>query len=76
MLVTQGGIAVNEKNRELKERLTAAGLPVLDIHELKEKAERITGKPRKMPRGERTVAEVISREGTLQDVIYSVPDQD
>ena len=76
VLVTQGGIAVNEKNRELKERLTAAGLPVLDIHELKEKAERITGKPRKMPRGERTVAEVISREGTLQDVIYSVPDQD
>ena len=76
VLVTQGGIAVNEKNRELKERLTAAGLPVLDIHALKEKAERITGKPRQMPHGDRVVANVISREGTLQDVIYSVPGEE
>ena len=76
VLVTQGGIAVNEKNRELQERLAAAGLPVLDIHALKEKAERITGKPRQMPHGDRVVANVISREGTLQDVIYSVPDEE
>ena len=76
VLVTQGGIAVNEKNRELKERLPAAGLPVLDIHALKEKAERITGKPRQMPHGDRVVANVISREGALQDVIYSVPDEE
>jgi len=73
VLVTQGGIAVNEKNAELKERLKAAGLPVIDIHELKEKAEKITGKPAKLPRGERAVAEVIYRDGTVQDTIYNVP---
>lgn len=35
VLVTQAGVAVNPKNTELRERLRAAGLPVVDIHELK-----------------------------------------
>ena len=72
VLVTQGGIAVNPKNAELTERLKAAGLPIVDIQELKEKTERITGTPRKLPKGDRVVAEVIGREGTLQDQIYNV----
>jgi len=72
VLVTQGGIAVNPDKEELRDRLVAAGLPVVDIHELKEKAERITGMPRKLPKGDRVVAEVISRYGDLQDQIYNV----
>jgi len=72
VLVTQGGIAVNPRRAELKDRLTEAGLPVIDIVELKEKTERITGKPSKQPRGERVVAEVTSRDGELQDKIYNV----
>ncbi len=72
VLVTQGGIAVNPAKTELRDRLVAAGLPVVDIHELKEKAERITGVPQKLPKGDRVVAEVISRYGDLQDQIYSV----
>ena len=72
VLVTQGGIAVNPKNVELKQRLLAAGLPVVDITELKEKAERITGKPNRLPKGDRAVAEVIYRDGTLLDTIYNV----
>ena len=72
VLVTQGGIAVNPAREDLRERLTAAGLPVVDIHELKEKTERITGKPAKAPHGDRVVAEVIGREGALQDVIYNI----
>ena len=73
VLVTQGGIAVNPKNVELTANLKAAGLPVVDIHELKEKTERITGKPQKAPKGDRVVAEVISRDGDLLDRIYNVP---
>ena len=73
MLVTQGGIAVNPKNTELTKNLKAAGLPVIDIHELKEKTEAITGKPAKAPKGDRVVAEVISRYGDKQDEIYNVP---
>lgn len=72
VLVTQGGIAVNPKNKELREKLISAGLPVSDICELKEKTERITGTPRKLPRGDRVVAEVISRNGGVLDRIYSV----
>ena len=72
VLVTQGGIAVNPKNEELTERLKAAGLPVTDIHALKEKTEAITGKPAKVPHGDRVVAQVIDRYGRLQDEIYNV----
>ena len=72
VLVTQGGIAVNPKNVELTQRLKDAGLPIVDIRELKEKTERITGTPRHLPKGDRVVAEVIGRNSQLQDVIYNV----
>ena len=72
VLVTQGGVAVNPAKAELKDRLLAAGLPVVDIHQLKEKAEKITGVPQKLPKGDRVVAEVISRYGDLQDQIFNV----
>ena len=72
VLVTQGGIAVNPKNGELRQRLKAAGLPIVDIWELKEKTERITGIPKRLPKGDRVVAQVISRQGDLLDEIYNV----
>ena len=72
VLVTQGGIAVNPKNAELKLRLKDAGLPVIDIQELKEKTERITGVPKRLAKGDRPVAEVIYRDGTHLDTIYNV----
>ena len=72
VLVTQGGIAVNPKNSELKQRLLSAGLPVIDIHDLKAKTEAITGKPQALPKGDRVVAEVIGRNGNVQDTIYNV----
>lgn len=75
VLVTQGGIAVNPKNVELIRDLKAAGLPVVDIHELKEKTERITGKPQPIVKGDRVVAEVISRNGGVLDRIYNVPNR-
>jgi citrate lyase subunit alpha/citrate CoA-transferase len=74
VLVTQKGIAVNPRNGELGEKLKKAGLPVVDIHELKRTAERITGVPRKLDKGDRAVAKVIYRDGTLLDTIYSVAD--
>lgn len=73
VLVTQGGIAVNPKNTELMARLTDAGLPVVDILELKEKAERITGTPSKIHRGDKIVANVIGRDGDITDHIFNIP---
>lgn len=72
VLVTQRGIAVNPKNGELMQRLKDAGLNIVDIHELKEIAERITGRPEKITRGDRKVANVIYRDGTQIDEIRSV----
>ncbi|MBR5230888.1 MAG: citrate lyase subunit alpha [Clostridia bacterium] len=72
VLVTQRGVAVNPKNEELMLRLKDAGLPVVDIRQLKETAERITGVPAGIKRGERTVANVIYRDGTLIDTIKSI----
>ena len=71
VLVTQAGIAVNPRNAELADRLKAAGLPITDIRQLKEKAERLTGVPNHLRRGERVVANVISRDGQLLDQIWS-----
>ena len=72
VLVTQGGIAVNPARTDLRDRLMAAKLPVLDIHELKDKIQGITGKPKSLVKGDRVVAEVIGRDGDLLDRIYSV----
>ncbi|MBQ4324163.1 MAG: citrate lyase subunit alpha [Clostridia bacterium] len=76
VLVTQGGIAVNPRRAELRDRLLDAGLPVIDIHALKEKTERITGKPEPLCKGDRVVAEVVSRDGDILDRIYSISDGD
>ena len=73
VLVTQKGVAVNPAQKELAQRLKDAGLPVLDIRELKEIAEKITGTPKKLPKGDRVVADVIYRDGTHLDYIYNVP---
>ncbi len=72
VLITQCGIAVNPVHTELRKRLAGAGLPVTDIQELKQRAEALTGKPRKIIRGKRKVADVVYRDGTVIDHIYQL----
>ena len=72
VLVTQRGVAVNPSRAELAERLKAAGLPIVDIHELKEIAEQITGAPAPVPSGDQVVARVIHRDGNVIDAIHNV----
>ena len=72
VLVTQRGVAVNPRRAELAERRKAAGLPIVDIHELKEIAERITGTPATVPSGDQVVARVIHRDGNVIDAIHNV----
>ena len=69
VVVTQRGVAVNPAKPDLALRLKDAGLPIVDIHELKQIAERITGVPAVPPEGGRVVARVRSRDGEPQDVI-------
>lgn len=73
VLVTQRGIAVNPLRPELASRFKDAGLPVVDIHDLKEMAEKLNGVPRKPVLGDRVVANVLYRDGSLLDQIREVP---
>lgn len=70
-LVTEQGVAVNPSHGELRGRLKDAGIKVLDIHDLKAKAEKITGKIQRPKRGTREVAKVIYRDEHQIDSIYS-----
>ena len=72
VIVTQRGIAVNPKQKELKEKLLKAGLPVKDIEELKQIAEDIAGVPNKIQTADKVVAKVLYRDGTLLDTIKNV----
>ncbi|MGI5892541.1 MAG: citrate lyase subunit alpha [Bacillota bacterium] len=73
--VSQRGVAINTsipKNAELAYRLKNAGIPIVDIHDLKKDTERITGKPDKVKKGDRTVAKIIWRDGSVIDEIKSL----
>ena len=72
VLVTQRGIAVNPLRKDLEEKLRAFGLPVYDIHELKDMAERVTGKPQTRVPGGRAAAEIEYRDGRIIDRIRCV----
>jgi len=72
VLVTQKGVAVNPKDAELRQRLIDAGIKVVDIHDLKALAERVSGAPEKPRLGEKIVADVIYRDGTVIDHIREV----
>ena len=74
VLVTERGIAVNPRRTDLKETLLAAGLPVKDIRGLKELAEKIAGTPKQVKTGEKIVAVVEYRDGTIIDVVRQVED--
>lgn len=73
LLVTQYGIAVNPRRPDLKEALEKARLPVLDIHQLRQKAIAINGPAKAYQRkSDRVVAQVLGRDGQVQDLIYAV----
>lgn len=72
VLVTQKGIAVNPANTELTYRLRSAGLNVVDIRQLKGFAEALTGIPAKPVHGNKEIAKVIYRDGTLLHTINNV----
>ena len=72
MLVTDQGVAVNPNRPELKEKLIAAGLPVTTIEKLKERAERVVGKPEPIQYTDRIVGVLMYRNNTVIDVIRQI----
>ena len=72
VVVTEYGIAVNPARPEVRERLVAAGLNVVDISELAMKAQSIIGTPDPLPFGDKVVGIVMNRDGSVLDKIYNI----
>ncbi|SMP60491.1 citrate lyase subunit alpha [Anoxynatronum buryatiense] len=69
LLVTERGIAVNPRRKDLEEKLNEAGIPTTSIHQLKQMAEERAGTPDPVAFEERIVGVVEYRDGTVIDVI-------
>lgn len=72
VIVTEYGIAVNPARPELAEALKAAGLNIVDIKWLRDKALSIIGTPAPLPFGDKTVGVVMNRDGSVMDVIKNI----
>ena len=72
VVVTEYGIAVNPGRPEIAERLKAAGLNIVDINWLKERALQTIGNPAPLPFGDKVVGVVMNRDGSVLDVIKNI----
>jgi citrate lyase subunit alpha/citrate CoA-transferase len=72
VLVTERGIAVNPRRGELMKQLQSAGLPVVSIDDLYNKACDIAGNPADLNLNDEIVAVVEYRDGSVIDVIRKV----
>ena len=74
VVVTERGIAVNEKHGELKEELIRRKLPVKEIGELQREICKITGTPRPLEFEDDVVAIIEYRDGSIIDAVRRVKD--
>ncbi|WON78908.1 citrate lyase subunit alpha [Serratia sp. UGAL515B_01] len=72
ILVTDHGIAVNPARPELAQRLREAGLEVVSIQWLRERALLLTGEPQPITFTDNVVAVVRYRDGSVIDVVHQV----
>ena len=72
VIVTEYGIAVNPRRPELAERLRAAGLNIVDIHDLQKRAKAVIGDADPLPFGDKVVGVVMNRDGSVMDVIRNI----
>ncbi len=72
VIITDYGTAVNPRREDLILRLKEAKIPLMTIEELKDKAYRITGKPKTPEFTDNVVALIEYRDGTLIDAVREV----
>ena len=72
VLVTDHGIAVNPARPEIRERLLAAGLSVVDINALYERAISLTGVPKPIEFTDKIVGVIRYRDGSVIDTVRQV----
>lgn len=70
VLVTERGIAVNPRRKDLYERLSKTNLPLKSIEELKTISDKIVGIPQKIEFSDKIIGVVEYRDGSVIDYIY------
>jgi len=76
VVVTELGIAINPRRKDLLKATKNSGLPIKSIEQIKEEVERMCGGPPAPPRvdKEHVVAAIQWVDGTIIDVVYKVLD--
>jgi len=75
VIVTERGIAINPRRKDLINAVKGTNLPIRSIEELKKEAEKICGgKPKKPKLGEKIIAAIKWVDGTIIDVVRQVLD--
>jgi citrate lyase subunit alpha/citrate CoA-transferase len=74
VIVTERGIAVNDRHPDLKAELLRRKLPLKDIRQLQQDINRVTGTPRPLEFEDEIVALVEYRDGSIIDAVRRVKD--
>ena len=72
VVVTEIGIAINPNRPDLVEHFKSLKVPQYTIQELKEKAYSIVGDPEPIQYGDKVVAVIEYRDGSVIDVVRNV----
>jgi citrate lyase subunit alpha/citrate CoA-transferase len=72
VIVTERGIAVNDRHPDLKKELLRRKAPVKDIRELQREIQAVTGTPRPLDLEDEVVALVEYRDGSIIDAVRRV----
>jgi citrate lyase subunit alpha/citrate CoA-transferase len=72
VIVTERGIAINPRRKDLIEATKDSGLPIKTIQDLKEEAERICGVPQPPQFTDKIIAAIKWVDGTVIDVVRQV----
>jgi len=72
VVVTEYGVGVNPQRKQLRENLAKAGIPLLTIEQLQQKAESLVGKPEPIRYLDKVVGIVAYRDNTIIDLIHQV----
>ena len=75
IVVTDQGVAVNPRRTDLSSMLIKAGIKVVTIEELKQKAAKIIGDPAPIEYTDKVVGIVTYRDNSVIDLIYQVKDE-
>ncbi|MCG8484209.1 MAG: citrate lyase subunit alpha [Clostridia bacterium] len=72
VLVTDRGVAVNPLRKDLIEKLTKAGVKMVDINDLQKQVRQLVGEPNPIEFEENIVGVIEYRDGTIIDVVKQV----